>query len=70
MGAEGCWSSQIAEQTEEDIAMLHAGVLEFTAVEGTIAVPPLVARNLFGAEAGVPQGHSVTVTYQKLQKGR
>ena len=49
--------------------MLHAGVLEFTAVEGTIAVPPLVARNLFGAEAGVPQGHSVTVTYRKLQKG-
>lgn len=47
----------------------HAGVLDFTAVEGTVAMPPLVARNLFGSEAGVPHGQSVKVTYRRLQKG-
>ena len=47
-----------------------AGVLEFSAVEGTVAVPPLVARNLFGDGASAPpQGASVTVTYRKLPKG-
>ncbi|CAL5229441.1 g12764 [Coccomyxa viridis] len=47
----------------------HAGVLDFTAVEGTIAVPPLVARNLFGPEAGASQDRTVAVTYRRLQKG-
>ncbi len=48
----------------------RAGVLDFTAVEGTIAVPLLVARNLFGPEAGASQERTVAVTYRRLQKGR
>ena len=32
-------------------------------------MPPLVAQNLFGSEAGVPHGQSVKVTYRRLQKG-
>ena len=51
--------------------MFGAGVLEFSAVEGTVAIPPLVARNLFGDGASAPpQGAAVTVTYRKLPKGR
>ena len=32
-------------------------------------MPPLVARNFFGSEAGVPHGQSAKVTYRRLQKG-
>ena len=46
------------------------GVLDFNATEGMVAVPPLVARNLFGDGAGTPpDGATVTVTYRRLPKG-
>ena len=49
--------------------MRVAGVLDFTAVEGTIGMPPLVARNLLGEHDGASDQTSVTVTYRRLQKG-
>ena len=48
--------------------MHAAGVLDYTAVEGTVGVPPLVSRNLFDAELP-PAGAAVAVTYCKLPKG-
>lgn len=53
-----------------DSEELLAGVLDFTAVEGTIAVPPVVARNLFGHGGDTPQETSVSVTYRRLPKGK
>lgn len=44
------------------------GILDFTAAEGMIGMPPAVARNLWG-EASAAAGQDVSVTYKKLQKG-
>ena len=46
----------------------HAGVLDFTAVEGTVGVPPAVAHNLWGPGA-IASGQDVAITYKKLQRG-
>ena len=46
----------------------HAGVLDFTAVEGTVGIPPAMARNLWGPGT-VASGQDVAVTYKKLQRG-
>ncbi|EIE20461.1 hypothetical protein COCSUDRAFT_43901 [Coccomyxa subellipsoidea C-169] len=45
-------------------------VLAFTAAEGTIGMPPQVARNAFGDGASVsPEGATVDVLYRRLPKG-
>lgn len=46
----------------------HAGVLDFSAVEGTVGLPSHTARNVFG-DSAIPSGQRVTVTYRKLSKG-
>lgn len=50
---------------------VRAGVLDYTAVEGTVGMPPQVLRNLFGdgAAAAPPEGSRVTVSYRRLPKG-
>ena len=51
-------------------ARTHVGVLDFTAVEGVTALPPHVARNLWGGSGHVPEGEArLTVIYRKLLKG-
>ena len=51
-------------------ARTHVGVLDFTAVEGVAALPPHVARNLWGGSGHVPEGEArLTVIYRKLLKG-
>ena len=79
VGCKRLWQNVAACKDGHRIAFVNvivkqaaclAGVLDFTAVEGTVAMPPLVARNLFGSEAGVPHGQSVKVTYRRLQKGK
>ena len=55
-----------------DVSCLHyfAGVLAFTAAEGTIGMPPQVARNVFGVGAVAPPDNAtVDVLYRKLPKG-
>eukprot|EP00798_Chlamydomonas_sp_ICE-L_P002791 gene2791-12666_t len=46
----------------------HAGLLEFTQAEGTVALPRKVIDKLWG-RGQQPQGH-VTVTYKFLEKGQ
>lgn len=47
-----------------------AGVLAFTAAEGTVGMPPQVARNVFGDGTSVPpEGATVDVLYKRLPKG-
>ena len=49
---------------------LHAGVLDFTAAQGTVGVPEHLIRNLWGLTTGDGQCHGhIIVTYQKLPKG-
>ena len=49
---------------------LHAGVLDFSAAQGTIGVPEHLIRNLWGLTTGDGQCHGhVIVTYRKLPKG-
>lgn len=49
---------------------LHAGVLDFSAVPGTIGVPEHLIRNLWGLTTGDGQCHGhVIVTYKRLPKG-
>lgn len=49
---------------------LHAGVLDFSAAQGTVGVPEHLIRNLWGLTTrdGRCHGH-VVVTYKKLPKG-
>ena len=49
---------------------VHAGVLDFSAAHGTVAVPEHLIRNLWGLTTcdGQCHGH-VIVTYKKLPKG-
>ena len=49
---------------------VHAGVLDFSAAQGTVAVPEHLIRNMWGLTTcdGKCHGH-VTVTYKKLPKG-
>ena len=49
-------------------AATHAGLLDFTAGEGTVGVPPQVAASLWPSGT-VPLGEQVTVTYRRLEKG-
>lgn len=50
---------------------LHAGVLDFSAVPGTIGVPEHLIRNLWGLTTGDGQCHGhVIVTYKRLPKGQ
>ena len=46
----------------------HAGVLDFTAPEGTLRIPPAVAHNLWGPRT-LAAGQDVSVTYKRLQRG-
>ena len=46
----------------------HVGVLDFTAPEASIQMPPAVALNLWGPK-GAAAGQDVTITYSKLQQG-
>ncbi|KAG2499965.1 hypothetical protein HYH03_002250 [Edaphochlamys debaryana] len=46
----------------------HAGVLEFTAPEGTVLLPRKVVQSLYGSLDAVPRG-TVVVTYRRLEKG-
>ncbi len=49
---------------------LHAGVLDFSAAQGTVGVPEHLIRNLWGLTTGNGQCHGhVIVTYRKLPKG-
>lgn len=49
---------------------LHAGVLDFSAAQGTVGVPEHLIRNLWGLTTGDGQCHGhVIVTYRKLSKG-
>lgn len=49
---------------------LHAGVLDFSAAQGTVGVPEHLIRNLWGLTTGDGQCHGhVVVTYKKLPKG-
>ncbi len=49
---------------------LHAGVLDFSAAQGTVGVPEHLIRNLWGLTTGDGQCHGhVIVTYRKLPKG-
>lgn len=49
---------------------LHAGVLDFSAAQGTVGVPEHLIRNLWGLTTGDGQCHGhVIVTYKKLPKG-
>ena len=51
-------------------AVTVSGVLDFNATEGTVAMPPLIVRNLFGdGMSSPPEGATVTVTYRRLPKG-
>lgn len=49
---------------------VHAGVLDFSAAHGTVAIPQHLIRNLWGLTTcdGQCHGH-VIVTYKKLPKG-
>eukprot|EP00955_Chlamydomonas_euryale_P109908 365965-Chlamydomonas_euryale.AAC.20 len=49
-------------------ASTHAGLLEFSAAEGTVQLPARVADNLWGGARGAAAG-PVTVTYKRLEKG-
>lgn len=49
-------------------AKTHAGVLEFTADEGTVGLPPKVAASLFQGLESVPE--TVQVKFVRLEKGR
>ena len=49
---------------------LHAGVLDFSAAQGTVGVPEHLIRNLWGLTTGDGQCHGhVIVTYKKLPQG-
>uniref|UniRef100_A0A7C9EI37 C2H2-type domain-containing protein n=1 Tax=Opuntia streptacantha TaxID=393608 RepID=A0A7C9EI37_OPUST len=52
---------------KESHSVTHSGVLEFTAEEGTVALPPHVWSNLFGSE--LPMAALVEVQYVRLPKG-
>lgn len=50
---------------------VHAGVLDFSAAPGTVALPEHLIRNLWGLTTGDGHCHGdVTVTYKRLPKGR
>ena len=50
---------------------VHAGVLDFSAPPGTVALPEHLIRNLWGLTTGDGHCHGdVTVTYKRLPKGR
>lgn len=53
--------------TKESHSVTHSGVLEFTAEEGTVGLPPHVWSNLFGSE--LPMAALVEVQYVRLPKG-
>ena len=65
--------SLIGEEVSKDAAdgksrrTTHSGVLEFTAEEGTVGLPPHVWQNLFATDA--PMTNMVEVRYIWLQKG-
>lgn len=46
----------------------HAGVLEFTAPEGTVLLPRKVVQSLYGSLEAQPLG-TVVVSYKRLEKG-
>ncbi|GFR41114.1 hypothetical protein Agub_g1756, partial [Astrephomene gubernaculifera] len=46
----------------------HAGVLEFTAPEGTVLLPRKVVQSLYGSLDAQPYG-TVVVSYRRLEKG-
>ncbi|GLC63546.1 hypothetical protein PLESTF_000047900 [Pleodorina starrii] len=46
----------------------HAGVLEFTAPEGTVLLPRKVVQSLYGSLDAQPHG-TVVVSYRRLDKG-
>lgn len=46
----------------------HAGLLDFTAPEGTVGIPPQVAASIWGTEE-FPAEETLTVTYRRLEKG-
>lgn len=49
---------------------VHAGILDFSAAPGTVALPEHLIRNLWGLTTGDGQCQSnVTVTYRRLPKG-
>lgn len=52
---------------KEGHSVTHSGVLEFTAEEGTVALPPHVWSNLFASE--LPMAALVEVQYIRLPKG-
>ncbi|KAJ4976525.1 hypothetical protein NE237_001631 [Protea cynaroides] len=57
-----------SEATElENLGTTHSGVLEFTAAEGFVELPPHVWSNLFPGEA--PSAPLIEVRYVRLQKG-
>ena len=49
---------------------IHAGVLDFSAAQGTVGIPEHIIRNLWGLTTGDGQCHGhVIVSYKKLPKG-
>lgn len=64
----GVFTFELSYQSEDATRKTHAGVLEFTAEEGTVGVPPKVAVSLFQASALLPA--NIQVRYVRLEKGK
>lgn len=62
---EGSSNTDVADK--ENIRITHSGVLEFTADEGTVSVPPHVWQNLFPTDT--PSISLIEVRYVWLPKG-
>lgn len=60
-------SSEMKASDEENCRTTHSGVLEFTADEGSVALPPHVWNNLFPGES--PKTLLIEVRYVWLPKG-
>lgn len=56
------------EETSGRERQTHAGVLEFTAEEGTVGLPPKVAASLFQSTPHVPR--TIQVRFVRLEKGK
>lgn len=62
--------SDIGSEDKEDARTTHCGVLEFTAAEGSVGLPPHVWNNLFGADSQTSAVAAlVEVRYVSLPKG-
>ncbi|EFJ51924.1 hypothetical protein VOLCADRAFT_86921, partial [Volvox carteri f. nagariensis] len=61
-------STTTATASNSAAGRTHAGVLEFTAPEGTVLLPRKVVHSLYGSLDAQPSG-TVIVSYRRLEKG-